>query len=345
MAMDLDERFALRFPGLSRRLFARAATLPPESPIRRDVLKRAFRTHSGTSHPAGGVYRTPEDRFQAVPDFDYEPQYRQVGDLRLAHIDAGEGEPVLMLHGQPAWSFIWRKVIPRLCDAGYRCIAPDHAGCGRSDKPIDSAWHTLERHVELTASLVEELDLHDLTLIAHDWGGPIGLMLAMAYPDRIGRIVVLDTAIDPREAWMNKTWLRVRDFILSTEEFAVAELMRANGYKHLTDDVLAAYQAPYPVPESQGSFKGFMTTIPSADDKNTAAAAETFYDLLRRDQRPMLILWGESDVFLTLASGQRFASRIGSKIDHVIPQAGHGLLEDQGEMIGDLIADWLRSTD
>jgi haloalkane dehalogenase len=345
MSWDLDERLALRFPGMSRRLLARVSTLPLDSKMRARVLKRAIRTHSGTSHPAGGVYRTPDERFESLPDFGYEPNYRYVGDLRLAHIDVGEGAPVLMLHGQPAWSFIWRKVIPWVQGAGYRCIVPDHAGCGRSDKPIDPDWHTVERHVELTASLVEELDLHDVTLVVHDWGGPIGLMLATAHQDRIARIAILDTAIDPREAWMNDTWVGVRDFIEATEEFAVAELMRAAGYKELTDDVLAAYQAPYPVPESQGSFKGFVRTVPSTDDKSSAAAAETFFDSLRRDPRPMLILWAESDVFLTLASGQRFAARIGRQIDHVIPEAGHTLLEDQGEMIGELIADWLHGAE
>src|SRR2546422_11684911 len=110
MSWDLDERLALRFPGLSRRLLARVSALPLESPIRRRVLKRAFRTHGGTSHPVGGVYRPPEERFKGLPDFAFEPNYRNVGDLRLAYLDVGKGAPVLMLHGQPAWSFIWRKV-------------------------------------------------------------------------------------------------------------------------------------------------------------------------------------------------------------------------------------------
>jgi haloalkane dehalogenase len=117
------------------------------------------------------VFRTPDGSFEGLPDFDFEPHYKAVGGLRLAHLDIGEGAPVVMLHGEPAWSFIWRKVIPPVRDAGYRCVVPDHAGFGRSDKPTDPAWQSLERHVELTGALLEELDLRDVTLVVHDWGG------------------------------------------------------------------------------------------------------------------------------------------------------------------------------
>ncbi len=340
MSPDLDERLASRFPGLSRRLLARILALPRQSPVRRSALKRTFRTHGGTSHPAGGVFRTPEERFERLPAFAFEPTYRTVGDLRLAHIDVGEGAPVVMLHGEPAWSLIWRKVIPPIRDAGYRCIAPDHAGFGRSDKPMNPGWHSFERHVELTGTLLEELDLHDVTLVVHDFGGPIGLMLALANPRRIARIVILDTAIDPREVWMNETWVRTREFVESIEDFPVGELMRATCLDDPGDEVIAAYQAPFPVTESQG-WRGFMLGIPRKGDKSAAAAADAFYDALRRDPRPMLFLWAQSDTFLTLASGQRLAARIGRHIDHVIPQSGHAVPEDQGEMIGKLIVDWL----
>jgi haloalkane dehalogenase len=115
------------------------------------------------------VFRTPEERFDGLQDFAYEPYYRTVGALRLAHLDVGEGAPVLMLHGEPSWSFIWRKVIPAVRDAGYRCVVPDHAGFGRSDKPTDPAWQSLQRHARLTSSLLEELDLRDVTVVCHDW--------------------------------------------------------------------------------------------------------------------------------------------------------------------------------
>ena len=289
------------------------------------------------------VFRTPEERFEGLPDFAFEPHYRAVGDLRLAHLDVGEGAPVVMLHGEPAWSFIWRKVVPPVRDAGYRCVVPDHAGFGRSDKPIDLAWQSLERHVELTGTLLEALDLRDVTLVLHDWGGPIGLTLALAHPDRVARIVILDTAIDPREAWMNEAWVRFREFVERTEDLPVGEGMRGTCFQDPGDDVVAAYEAPFPNPESKAGVRGLPMSVPQLEDHRTTAAADGFYDALRRDSRPMLMFWAEDDLFLTLASGQRLASRIGRDIDHVIPDAGHALQEDQGPMIGELIAEWLLS--
>jgi haloalkane dehalogenase len=287
------------------------------------------------------VFRTPEERFEGLPDFTYEPYYRTVGELRLAHLDVGEGAPVLMLHGEPAWSFIWRKVIPAVRDAGYRCVVPDHVGFGRSDKPTDPAWHSLGRHVGLTSSLLEELDLRDVTVVCHDWGGAIGLTVALAHPERIARIVILDTVIDPREAWISELWVRFREFVERTEDLPIGELMAGSCLHRPADDVLAAYDAPFPVPESKAAVRGLPMSVPRSDDKNALVAAEAFLDALSRDTRPMLMLWGERDFLLGVAVGQRLASRIGHRIDHVIPDAGHGLQEDQGPMVGALITGWL----
>lgn len=283
------------------------------------------------------VFRTPEARFEGLPDFPYEANYRMVGDLRLAHLDVGEGPPVVMLHGEPAWSFIWREVIPPVRDAGYRCVVPDHAGYGRSDKPTDPAWHSLERHVELTSSLLEDLDLREVSLVVHDWGGPIGLTVAMAHPDRVARIVTLDTAIDPTEPWMSEVWVRFREFVERTADLPVGELMQGTCVHTLQDEVVAAYEAPYPTPESKAGLKGLAMSVPRGDDEQFARLRAA----LARDSRPVLMLWGEDDLILTLASGERLASSIGRRIDHVIPDAGHGLQEDQGPTVGRLIAGWL----
>ena len=137
--------------------------------------------------------RTPDELLGNLPDFGFDPTYRQFEGLRLAHLDVGDGQPVVFLHGEPTWSFLWRKVIPPVRDAGYRCIAPDLPGFGRSDKPTDIDWYTYDRHTAGVAALIEELDLRDATVVVHDWGGPIGLRVAVDQPDRIARIVVLDT--------------------------------------------------------------------------------------------------------------------------------------------------------
>lgn len=287
------------------------------------------------------AYRTPDQRFEGLPGFAFEPRYATVDGLRLARVDVGVGPPVVMLHGEPAWSLIWRKVIPPVRDAGYRCVALDHAGFGRSDKPLDPAWHSLERHAGLTGALFEQLDLRDVTLVVHDWGGPIGLTVALSHPDRVSRVVILDTAIDPQEPWTSDVWVRFREFVEQTQDLPVGEGMRATCFHDPGDDVVRAYEAPFPTPESKAAMRGLPMSVPRVPDEAGAAAVAGFHDALRRDPRPMLTMWGEHDLFLTLASGQRLTARIGRGIDHVIPDAGHGLQEDQGPMIGGLIAEWL----
>src|ERR1700752_2217050 len=126
-----------------------------------------------------GIVHPPDDLLSRVPDFPFKPRYRKFAGLRLGHVDVGEGPPVVFIHGEPTWSFLWRKVIPPVRDAGFRCIAPDLAGFGRSDKPIDIDWYSYDRHTAVAGSLLEDLDLHGATVVVHDWGGPIGLRLAV----------------------------------------------------------------------------------------------------------------------------------------------------------------------
>src|SRR5882672_10282426 len=134
------------------------------------------------------VVRTPEQALEGLVDFPYESHYRTVGDLRLAHLDEGAGAPVIFIHGEPTWSFLWRKVIPPVRDAGFRCIAPDLAGFGGSDKPTDLGWYSFDRHCEMTATLLEDLDLTGATVVVHDWGGGIGLNMAVEHSERIERM-------------------------------------------------------------------------------------------------------------------------------------------------------------
>src|SRR5919106_2970256 len=252
------------------------------------------------------LYRTPEERFEALPGFPYPPSYTTVDGLRLARVEAGAGSPVVLLHGEPAWSYIWRRVMPPLVDAGHRCIALDHAGFGRSDKPLDPAWHSLERHAGLTGALLEQLDLRDATFVVHDWGGPIGLTVALAHPERVSRIVILDTAVDPREPWTSDRWVRFREFVEENEDFPVAEGMRAICFRDPGDAVVHAYEAPFPTIASKAALRGVPMSVPFDPD---AAEFGGLQDALREDRRPMLVLWAEHDLFLTLASGQRLTSR------------------------------------
>ena len=189
--------------------------------------------------------RTPEELLEGLPDYPFESRYREVDGLRLAHLDEGEGRPVVFFHGEPTWSFLWRKVIPPVRDAGYRCIAPDYAGFGRSDKPTDLGWYTYDRHVELMALLLEELDLRDATVVVHDWGGPIGLRLAVEHPDRISRIVIMETGPFTGHQRMSDAWFAFRDFVRDNEDVPVGMLVRGGCKNDPGDEVIAAYDAPY----------------------------------------------------------------------------------------------------
>jgi haloalkane dehalogenase len=285
--------------------------------------------------------RTPDELLEGLPDFPFQPQYRQVDGLRLAHLDEGSGAPVVFFHGEPTWSFLWRKVIPPVRDAGYRCIAPDLPGFGRSDKPIDIGWYSYDRHAEAAASLVEDLDLRDATVVVHDWGGPIGLRVATEHPDRVSRIVILDTGLFTGHQKMTDAWIAFRDFVERTEDLPVGFLVRGACKRDPGDEVIAAYDAPFPNADSKAGARAFPLMLPTAPDAPGAAAGQRVLEALRDDERPKLVLWADSDPVLPLATGERFAAALGTEVAHVIGDASHFLQEDAGAEIGRLIADWL----
>lgn len=285
--------------------------------------------------------RTPDELLQGLPDFPFAPHYREVDGLRLAHLDEGQGAPVIFMHGEPTWSFLWRKVIPPVRDAGFRCIAPDLAGFGRSDKPIDIDFYTYDRHTELAATLLEDLDLRDATIVVHDWGGPIGLRLAVEHPERISRIAILDTGLFTGHQPMSEAWTLFRDFVERTEDLPVGFLVKGACKHDPGEEVIAAYDAPFPNPESKAGARAFPLLIPLTPDAPGAEAGQRTLSALREDRRPTLMLWADSDPVLPLTTGERFAEAIGRDKPTVIEDASHFLQEDQGPLIGRLIAEWL----
>ncbi|HYV15912.1 MAG TPA: haloalkane dehalogenase [Conexibacter sp.] len=287
------------------------------------------------------VVRTPDERFADLPDFPYAPQYRELDGLRLAHVDEGDGAPVLLMHGEPTWSFLWRHVIPPLREAGYRCIAPDHAGFGRSDKPTALDWYSYDRHTELAAELLERLDLRGATVVVHDWGGPIGLRLAVEQSERIDRIVVMDTGLFTGHQQMTAAWEAFRNFVESTEDLPIGMLVRGACHSDPGDAAIAGYDAPFPDAASKAGARAFPLMIPRTPTERGAAEGQRVLDALANDTRPKLVLWAEHDPIIPPATGRRFAQAIGSELAHLVPQASHFLQEDQGELIGRLIAEWL----
>jgi haloalkane dehalogenase len=285
--------------------------------------------------------RAPDELLEGLPGFPFPSVYREWDGLRLAHLDEGEGAPVVFFHGEPTWSFLWRTVIGPVRDAGFRCIAPDLPGFGRSDKPIDIDWYSYDRHTAAMAALLDDLDLHGATVVVHDWGGPIGLRLAVEHPERIARVVILDTGLFTGHQRMSEAWTAFRNFVERTEDLPVGFLVQGACRQPPSPEVVAAYDAPFLNAAAKAGARAFPLMIPLTPDGAGAAAGQQVLSALGSDARPKLVLWADSDPVLPLATGRKFAAAIGTEVDHVIADAGHFLQEDAGPAIGALIADWL----
>lgn len=280
-----------------------------------------------------------------LPGYPWEQRFTVVDGVRLACLDEGEpgASPVWFMHGEPTWSYLWRKVIPPVLAAGHRCIAPDLAGFGRSDKPADVAWYSYDRHVALMGGLLERLDVRGLTMVVHDWGGPIGLRLAVEHRDRVDRLVILDTGLFTGRQRMSDAWMTFRDFVERTEDLPIGFLVRGGCFTDPGDDVIAAYEAPFADGASKAGARAFPLMLPTAPGMPGAEAGQRVLDALAADDRPALMLWADSDPILSLETGRRFAAAIGRPEPEVVPNASHFLQEDAGEAIGTRIAEWLSS--
>lgn len=290
------------------------------------------------------VFRTPDERFDNLPDFPWEPQYLEWEGLRLAYYDEGDGPAVVMFHGEPSWSFLYRKIMRRLIDAGHRCIAMDQPGFGRSDKPTDVGWYSYDRHTAAAVALWERLDLSGAAIVVQDWGGPIGLRLAtLEAPHRVERIVAMDTGLFTGYQEMGEGWLRFRDFVERTDDLPIGFLIERSCAQELAPEVLAAYEAPFPTPESKAGARAFPLFLPTKPDMPGAEAGQQAAQAMLQDKRPSLLLWADSDPALPLEPTGRLVQNLFPTADEltVIEGAGHFLQEDKGDEIGALIADWL----
>ena len=285
--------------------------------------------------------RTPDELLEGLPDFPWAPRYRQVDGLRLAHVDEGHGRPVVMWHGEPTWGFLWRKVAAPLLDAGHRVVLPDLPGFGRSDKPVDVGWYTYDRHVAMAATLLEDLDVRGATFVVHDWGGPIGLRLAVEHPERVDRLVVMDTGVITGRQRMSDAWHTFADFVARTDELPISLLVRRGCHTDPGDAVGAAYDAPFPNEAAKAGARAFPRMILEGPAMVGAEAGRRTLDALREDRRPLLMLWGADDPVLPPALGEAFASALGRPAPRIVDRAGHFLQEDRGEEVGAIIADWL----
>jgi haloalkane dehalogenase len=291
------------------------------------------------------VYRTQDERFHDLPGYPFEPHYLEHEGLRMHYVDEGAGPPVLLLHGEPTWSYLYRKTIPPLLEVG-RVIAPDYFGFGRSDKPVEREWYTFDRHTESVERLVDELDLRDATVVVQDWGGPIGCRLAVERPKRIARLVVLNTGLYSGRPPSDE-WLRFRDFVRRVgTELRPGQLVRITCVSELPDEVVAAYDAPHPTPESLTGPLMFPELVPTEPEHPSAAAMLAVREAMSGWEGRALVFFSDSDPIFSPRVAERIAELLPyGELQPPVEGAGHFLQEDKGQEVGERIAAWLQTSE
>lgn len=295
--------------------------------------------------------RTPEDRFAGLTDFSYQPRYCEVADqvggrIRVAWVEDGpaDADPVLLLHGEPSWSYLYRRMIPILVAAGHRVICPDLVGFGRSDKPTAIGDHTYARHVEWMRSVVfDELDLRRVTVVGQDWGGLIGLRLAAEHPERVARIVVANTGLPTGDLPMPEVWRQFRRAIQEMPQIEVGRFVQSGCLQPMSDAVRAGYDAPFPDDSFCAGPRAMPGLVPTSPDDPASAANRAAWQALCDSPTPMLVAFSDGDP-ITGAMAPIFISQMrgAQGIEHpVISGAGHFLQEDAGEQLAEEIVRFL----
>jgi haloalkane dehalogenase len=279
------------------------------------------------------VYRTPDERFEALPGYPYEPHYVEVDGLRLHHLDEGDGPTVLCFHGEPDWSYLYRHMLDELVSSGHRVVCPDLVGFGRSDKPTDQDWYTYERHVEFVTRHLEQLELEDVTVVVQDWGGPIGLRWAVEHADQVGRLLVMNTGLFTGK--VSRGFMAWREFAERTPDLPIGMIMQGATSTELSPEVVAAYEAPFPNPESKAGAQRFPLLVPLSAEDTGASEMNAVREALSQWRKPALVAFSDEDpVFPHPQSGEVFTALLPTAGDQVkIEGAAHFLQEDRGREI------------
>ncbi len=290
------------------------------------------------------VLRTPDERFGKLPDYPFEPRYTEIDGLRIHHVEAGSGPVVLMLHGEPTWSFLYRKMVPPLAEAGYRAIAPDLVGFGRSDKPAAMSDYSYARHVEWMRRWIEANDLGGITLFGQDWGSLIGLRLAAEHEERFDRIVIgngfLPTATG-RTPRAFKIW---RAFARYSPLFPIGRIVAVGCRSKLEREVVAAYDAPFPGRAFKAGARAFPRLVPTEPDDPAVPANRAAWERLGQWRKPFLTAFGKRDPILGWADRvlQRHVPGAEGQPHRELRDASHFVQEDAGPELARIIIDWLR---
>jgi len=291
------------------------------------------------------VLRTPDDRFRDLPAFPFAPHYVEVGGLRIHYVDEGPrtAAPVLMLHGEPSWSYLYRRMIPMVTAAGHRVVAPDLVGFGRSDKPARREEYTYQRHVDWLRGVVERLDLRNVTLVCQDWGGLLGLRLVAEHPDRFVRVVAANTFLptgdrDPGPAF--RAW---QEYSQTTPVFHVGGIVKGGCATEIAPEVVAAYDAPFPTDAYTAGARQFPLLVPCRPDDPASPANRAAWEVLRRFEKPFLTAFSDLDP-ITGGADRLFQEAIPGAAGQphtTIAGGGHFLQEDRGEALARVVVDFI----
>lgn len=289
--------------------------------------------------------RTPDQRFVRLPGYSFDPKYVQVGGLRMHYIDEGpaNAKPVLMLHGEPSWCYLYRKMIPPVAKAGYRVIAPDLVGFGRSDKLLDKTDYSYQFHVDTIAKFIEALDLRNITLYGQDWGGLIGLRVAAEHPDRFAGIIAANTGLPTGDTPLTEAFFRWQQYSQTVPELHCGGIVKGACQTELSPEVIAAYDAPFPDHRYQAGARAFPLLVPSRPDDPAAPANRKAWEALRTWRKPFLTAFSDGDpvtrggdrVFQKLVPGAQNQPHV------TIAGAGHFLQEDKGEQCARVVIGFL----
>lgn len=291
------------------------------------------------------LIRTPESRFKALPGYPFAPHYVEVGNGRMHYVDEGEGRPILCLHGEPTWSYLYRKMIPILAAVG-RVIAPDLIGFGKSDKYTEAREYSFQMHRDALVAFIEALDLQEITVVVQDWGGLLGLRIAAEIPHRFARLVILNTFLPTGESRPSPAFTLWRLFARFTPILPIGLIVRVGTAQPLSRKVLGAYKAPFPGQRYKAGARVFPALVPVSPTMPGAAAMKQTRAALRQWQKPALVMFSDKDPIL--GGAHRFFRRLiptaRAQPEITIRNAGHFLQEDKGEEIATHIVTFLERT-